>query len=107
LADSALEGGTVRWYDGVEPTMQSPRTPVARAFRAAIRAAGGEPRLLRKTGTSDMNVLAGAWDCPMATYGPGDSDLDHAPDERLPLVEFDRAEGVLREVCRRLREGEG
>jgi LysW-gamma-L-lysine carboxypeptidase len=98
LADAELDAGTVNWTDAVEPTMQSPRTPVARAFRGAIRERGGDPRLLRKTGTADMNLYAGAWDCPMATYGPGDSSLDHAPDERLPLVDLDRAVAVLASV---------
>jgi LysW-gamma-L-lysine carboxypeptidase len=36
----------------------------------------------------------------MVTYGPGNSDLDHAPDERLPLPDLDRAVRVLTEVCR-------
>jgi len=100
-ADGELDGGTVRWYDEVPPVMTTPRNPVARAFRGAIRRAGGEPRLLRKTGTSDMNIYR-AWNCPMATYGPGDSDLDHAPDERLSLDEFDRATRVLEAVAERL-----
>jgi LysW-gamma-L-lysine carboxypeptidase len=82
--------------------MTSPRTEVARAFRVAIRDAGGDPRLLRKTGTADVNLYAEAWDCPMATYGPGDSDLDHAPDERLSLAEFDRSVTVLESVARTL-----
>ena len=99
LADGELRNGTVRWYDDVPPVMMNPRTPVARAFRAAIRQAGGEPRLLRKTGTSDMNIFARDWDCPMVTYGPGDSDLDHAPDERLDLAEYERSLDVLRTVC--------
>ena len=99
LAAGELEAGTVTWTDSVEPTMQSPRTPVARAFRVAIRAAGGDPRLLRKTGTADMNIYAGAWDCPMVTYGPGDSDLDHAPNEHLELHELDRAVAVLEAVA--------
>ncbi len=99
LADAELDAGTVNWTDAVEPTMQSPRTPVARAFRAAIRGRDGDPRLLRKTGTADMNLYAGRWNCPMATYGPGDSDLDHAPDERLPLRELDRAVAVLEAVA--------
>jgi LysW-gamma-L-lysine carboxypeptidase len=99
LADGHLEVGTVNWTDSVEPVFTSPRTPVARAFRAAIRRAGGDPRLLRKTGTSDMNVFANAWDCPMATYGPGDSALDHAPDEHLSLAECDRAVAVLEDVA--------
>ncbi|PSP48457.1 acetyl-lysine deacetylase [Halobacteriales archaeon QH_7_69_31] len=98
LADGELDAGTVRWTDAVEPTMQRPKSPVARAFRAAIRQRGGEPRQLRKTGTADTNVYAGAWDCPMATYGPGDSSLDHAPDERLPLADLDRAVTVLEAV---------
>jgi len=102
LADAELDRGTVNWTDAVEPTMQSPRTPVARAFRAAIRGQGGDPRLLRKTGTADMNIYAGAWDCPMATYGPGDSALDHAPDERLELRELDRAVAVLETVAEEL-----
>ena len=102
LADGELGAGTVNWTDSVEPTMQSSRTPVARAFRVAIRETGGDPRLLRKTGTADMNIYAGAWDCPMATYGPGDSDLDHAPDERLELRELDRAVAVLEAVAERL-----
>ncbi|QLD89505.1 [LysW]-lysine hydrolase [Natronomonas salina] len=102
-ADAELGAGTVNWKDSVEPTMQSPRTDVARAFRVAIRQAGGDPRLLRKTGTADMNIFAGAWDCPMATYGPGDSDLDHAPDEHLPLRELDRAVAVLEAVAEDLQ----
>jgi LysW-gamma-L-lysine carboxypeptidase len=104
LAVAELGPGTVRWHDAVPPVMTSARTPVASAFRAAIRAAGGEPRLLRKTGTSDMNLYADRWDCPAATYGPGNSDLDHAPDEHLSLPAFDRAVGVLTAVCERLTD---
>lgn len=106
MADGELNGGTVRWYDEVSPVMTNPRTPLASAFRGAIRRAGGEPRLLRKTGTSDMNVYQ-AWDCPMVTYGPGNSDLDHAPDERLSLPEFDRSVAVLQDGVSRLAEEDG
>lgn len=102
IADSCLKAGTVNWRDAVEPVFESPRTPVARAFRGAIRAADGEPRMLRKTGTSDMNVYAEVWDCPIVSYGPGDSEFDHAPDERLPLASFDRAVTVLDGVTERL-----
>ena len=97
-----LNGGSVHWHDAIPPVMTSPRTEVARAFRVAIREADGDPRLLRKTGTADVNLYAETWNCPMATYGPGDSDLDHAPDERLPLAEFDRSVEVLESVARTL-----
>jgi LysW-gamma-L-lysine carboxypeptidase len=94
----------VNWDDRVEPVMQNPRTSVARAFRGAIRKEGGDPRLLRKTGTSDMNVFAQHWDCPMVTYGPGDSDLDHAPNEHLVLDEYDESVAVLETATERLLE---
>jgi LysW-gamma-L-lysine carboxypeptidase len=103
LADGELGAGTVNWTDAIEPTMQSPRTPLARAFRVAIREAGGDPRLLKKTGTADMNIYADAWDCPMVTHGPGDSDLDHAPSEHLELRELDRAVAVLHAVAEETR----
>ncbi|MFB6236485.1 MAG: [LysW]-lysine hydrolase [Halopenitus sp.] len=104
LAEAELATGTVHWDEPIPPVMESPRTDLARAFRVAIRGAGGDVRLLRKTGTSDMNLYAEVWDCPMVTYGPGDSDLDHAPDERLPLADLDRAVEVLAAVCADLTE---
>jgi LysW-gamma-L-lysine carboxypeptidase len=106
VADGELESGTVQWREAIPPVMTSPRNPVARAFRVAIRGVGGDPSQLRKTGTSDMNLYADAWDCPMATYGPGDSALDHTPEERLPLAEFDRAVSVLERACERLQGSE-
>ncbi len=100
LAEAELTTGSVHWKEPIPPVMESSRTDLARAFRVAIRGAGGDVRLIRKTGTSDMNLFAAEWDCPMVTYGPGDSDLDHAPDERLALSDLDRATAVLSDVCR-------
>ena len=107
IADGELSAGTVRWGDPYPPVMRSPRGEAARAFRAAIRKLGGDPRQLRKTGTSDMNLYAEAWDCPMATYGPGDSSLDHTPTERIDLAAFDRAIAVLERACDHLGAGGG
>lgn len=101
-SEAQLDAGRIEWDDAVEAVMQSPRTPVARAFRVAIREQGGDPRLLRKTGTSDMNVFAQHWECPMVTYGPGDSALDHTPNEHLVLSEYDRAVGVLEDATTQL-----
>ncbi|WP_435098997.1 [LysW]-lysine hydrolase [Halarchaeum sp. P4] len=93
----------VEWTDAIPPVMESPRNRVAAALRAGIRGADGEATHLRKTGTSDMNIYRGAWDCPMATYGPGDSSLDHAPDERIDLEEYDRGVAVLTAAAERLQ----
>lgn len=78
--------------------------PVARALSTAIRAAGATPTPKLKTGTSDMNVVAPIWQCPIAAYGPGDSALDHTPTECLSLVEYERSIGVLGEAIRMLAE---
>ncbi|WP_458208282.1 [LysW]-lysine hydrolase [Haladaptatus sp. NG-SE-30] len=102
VAEAELDAGSVSWDEPIPPTMASPRTELARAFRVAVRSEGGDPRLLRKTGTSDANLYAEAWDCPVVTYGPGDSSLDHTPDEHLELSEFDRSIAVLTEVCKSL-----
>lgn len=75
---------------------------LARAFRAAIRAAGGVPAPRVKTGTSDWNVVAPAWSGDTVAYGPGDAALDHTPVERLALDELDRSIAVLGGVLRQL-----
>jgi LysW-gamma-L-lysine carboxypeptidase len=41
----------------------------------------------------------------MVSYGPGDSGLDHAPDEHLPLAAYADAIDVLTAVARRLTQG--
>ncbi|MCB0360215.1 MAG: M20/M25/M40 family metallo-hydrolase, partial [Bdellovibrionales bacterium] len=64
---------------------------------------GGEPRLFLKTGTADMNVLAAGWpSCPMVAYGPGDSALDHTPNEHLPVADYQRAQNILRSALEAL-----
>jgi len=69
--------------------------PVARALSGAIRAEGVRPHPKLKTGTSDMNVVAPLWRCPIAAYGPGDSALDHTAHEHLSLDEYVRSIRVL------------
>jgi len=68
---------------------------VVRALSGAIRATGGRPRHIVKTGTADLNVVGPAWDCPIAAYGPGDSALDHTPNERIELAEYARSIDVI------------
>ena len=76
--------------------------PLVRAFLAGIRTAGGQPGFLLKTGTADLNIVAPAWGCPALAYGPGDSSLDHTPDENIALAEYHQAVEVLQSVLKRL-----
>src|SRR5207244_9199538 len=82
--------------DNVDPPVRTPRTSaLARRFARAIRHQDGVPRFKLKTGTSDLNVLTPAWGCPALAYGPGDSRLDHTPEEHLSIGELERAVDVL------------
>ena len=86
-----------------EPARTSRTTPLARAFVGAIADAGGKATFKVKSGTSDMNILAPAWGCPMVAYGPGDSRYDHTPMERLSLSDYGRSIRVLQTVLARAR----
>ena len=73
-------------------------TPLVRAFLAAIRQAGGSPSFTVKSGTSDMNLVAPVWGTPIVAYGPGDSALDHTPEEHILISEYQRSIEVLTEA---------
>jgi LysW-gamma-L-lysine carboxypeptidase len=99
----ALQQRLEGWADGAElrfdyadaAVRAEKNTPLVRAFLKGIRDGGGTPRFKMKTGTSDMNILAPVWGCPTLAYGPGDSKLDHTPDEAIDLSEFERGVDVL------------
>jgi [amino group carrier protein]-lysine/ornithine hydrolase len=88
-----------------EPAFRADKnTPPARALVAAIRAHGGTAGYNVKTGTSDMNVVAPLWKCPIVAYGPGDSNLDHTPDEHVDVNEYLHAIDVLTDALGALTE---
>ena len=93
---SALAGDVaLDWQENAEAYRTDKRSPLVAPFLAAIRAAGGQPKLKVKPGTSDMNVVGPAWGCPAVAYGPGDARYDHTPDEQIPLEDLDRGVAVL------------
>jgi LysW-gamma-L-lysine carboxypeptidase len=92
-------------FRGYERTWRSERDPLlVRSFLAAIRSVAPEEKagFVVKTGTSDMNVVAPVWGCPIVAYGPGDSSLDHTPSEHLPLYEYWQAVLVMEQTLRNL-----
>jgi LysW-gamma-L-lysine carboxypeptidase len=78
---------------------------LVRAFLPAIRQAGGQPGFVFKTGTSDMNILGPAWGCPIVAYGPGDSNLDHTPEEHILVSEYLKGIEVLSSALTRIMSG--
>ncbi|UCH25029.1 MAG: [LysW]-lysine hydrolase [Trueperaceae bacterium] len=96
LRPLVVERGLSCRFSGGEAAYKGDRdSRLARAFRVAIRQSGVSPRQKVKTGTSDMNVVAPVWDGPMLAYGPGDSSLDHTPDEHLPVEDYLKSVSVL------------
>ncbi|MCS7259237.1 MAG: [LysW]-lysine hydrolase [Anaerolineae bacterium] len=93
-------------FSGAEEAFRaSKNNRLVHSLLHAIRRAGGTPRFVYKTGTSDMNVVGPVWGVPIVAYGPGDSALDHTPDERIHLDEYLRAIAVLREALAVLQRG--
>ncbi|WP_430791101.1 M20/M25/M40 family metallo-hydrolase [Actinoplanes sp. G11-F43] len=90
-----LPAGELQVLNAVTACRVGRADPVVRALASGIRRLHAQPRLVVKTGTSDMNTLAEVWDVPMATYGPGDSSLDHSDEEHIMLSDFKRGIDVL------------
>jgi LysW-gamma-L-lysine carboxypeptidase len=93
--DVSHTGATLQFWGECQAYSGDKNNPLVRAFLKSVRAAGGTPGFLLKTGTSDMNVVGPAWCCPILAYGPGDSSLDHTPDEHVVIAEYLRAIDVL------------
>lgn len=77
---------------------------LVRSFLSGIRSQGGEPRFVYKTGTADLNIVAPVWQCPALVYGPGDSALDHTPNEHIDLTDYQKAVDVLAAAMAKLVE---
>ncbi|MDH5420004.1 MAG: M20/M25/M40 family metallo-hydrolase, partial [Candidatus Bathyarchaeota archaeon] len=81
------------------------RSVLVRALAWAIRKTTlNYASFSRKTGTGDMNVLGNALKIPVVTYGPGDSRLDHTPNEHIDLKEYLVSIKVYRKAMMKLPE---
>ncbi|MHB1526101.1 MAG: M20/M25/M40 family metallo-hydrolase [Candidatus Dormibacteria bacterium] len=88
---------------GLEAAVSVGRTgALPSAFSRAILAQGGRPVWQRRLATSDLNVVLPVWSCPALVYGPGDSELDHTPQESISLDDYSRAIQVLAQVLAEL-----
>ncbi|MFZ6026856.1 MAG: [LysW]-lysine hydrolase [Chloroflexota bacterium] len=105
LLRSLLDDATLTLLDSVPAYRSDKNTPLVRAFLSAIRAQGGKPNFSVKNGTADMNIVGPVWNCPIVAYGPGDSSLDHTPEERIAIAEYESAIDVLTQVLGELVKG--
>lgn len=103
LLEQCAGEGSLHLLDSVECYRADKNNPLVRAFLSAIRKEGGQPGFLVKTGTADMNTVGPTWNCPILAFGPGDSNLDHTPDENVSISEYLAAVRVLQEALRILQ----
>ncbi len=68
---------------------------LVKSLRRAIKKFGGKASLVYKLGTSDMNIIKPHYKVPTIAYGPGNSRLDHTPNEHLSLDEFEKTMLIL------------
>lgn len=92
---------TIKYSDVEEPVKSEKNNKLISSFIGAIRDNNGEPIFKYKTGTSDMNILQ-KYNVPILAYGPGDSALDHTPNESLDLTEYQKAVKVLKVVLQKI-----
>lgn len=90
--------GRVTFYGEEKAYKGDKNNPLIKTFLKVIRDKGGNPKFKLKTGTSDMNVVAPYWKCPIVAYGPGDSRLDHTPYECIDLYDYRKSIEVLTAV---------
>lgn len=98
-------GAELHFRDGCRAYQAQKNNPLVRAFLKGVRGSGGTAGFLLKTGTSDMNVVGPVWQCPILAYGPGDSNLDHTPDEHVEVAEYLRAIDVLAHSLHQFAQG--
>jgi len=81
------------------------KSVLARALAWSIREkTHKQAAFSRKTGTGDMNILGNAMKIPIVTYGPGDSALDHTPNENIEIQEYLESIKVYQNAIMKLSE---
>jgi len=97
---------SLRFYAHEQAWRSDRNSFLVRGFLGAIREIDPSvrPTFVVKSGTSDMNVVGPAWQCPILAYGPGDSTLDHTPNEHVNLQEYWQAILVLEQALRNLSD---
>ena len=91
--------------DSCESYEANTRSVLVRSLSWAIRLVKGKPATwLRKTGTGDMNIYGASTMIPTATYGVGDSRLDHTSNESVDLKEYEESILILFNGLKKLVE---
>lgn len=110
IAEDAGDEVKVRLAAGppTEAYEADPSSNLVRAFqRAIIIRMKAKPRLVRKTGTGDMNTFAQKEGAQCLTYGPGLSATSHTDGEAVQIRDYLNSIDVAREAIGQLAAIEG
>ncbi|RLG54936.1 MAG: N-acetyl-lysine deacetylase [Thermoproteota archaeon] len=95
------EGCKLTVTSAIDPVSVPPSSPVPRALARALLKQGIKPRLLRKYGTSDMNLIHPKVKS-IAAYGPGESRLAHTDKEKVSIKDLETAVKTYMEAAKEL-----
>jgi LysW-gamma-L-lysine carboxypeptidase len=89
--------------DRVEPYVAKKDSLVIKSLvESILEETGRAARLIRKTGTGDMNIFGMHFNTPVATYGPGDSHLSHAPNEYIEISDYLKSIEIYKKTVERI-----
>lgn len=106
IAEDAGEGARVQVTAGppTEAYEADPASTLVRAFqRAIIVGLKAKPKLVRKTGTGDMNTFARREGAECVTYGPGPSATSHTDGEMVQIRDYLDSIEVVKGAISQLR----
>lgn len=87
-------GVRLRIIDETPPVEVKLSSKTVRALMRSCLKNGVKPRILKKTGTSDMNVLVKLTE-HIAAFGPGDSRLAHTKSEKISIGDLVKASKII------------
>lgn len=94
LGIAERHGIRLKVVDFTPPIEVGLNSKIVRAVMRGCLRNGLKPRIVRKTGTSDMNMLAKLTDS-IAAFGPGDSRLAHTKDEKISVDDLIKASRII------------
>jgi len=87
-------GVQLRIIDETPPVEVKLNSRMVRALMRSCLKNGVKPRIVKKTGTSDMNVLVKLTE-HIAAFGPGDSRLAHTNSEKISINDLVKASKII------------
>lgn len=91
---ASRHGVELRTVDATPPVKVRLSVKAVRALVRGCLRSGVKPRIVRKTGTSDMNVLV-SLTRSIAAFGPGDSKLAHTSLEKIAVKDLIKAASIV------------